>query len=144
MNTRPASSPAEHNSLVVNGAAVEAQLRELLQKRILILDGATGTMIQQYKLTEAQYRGERFADFHRDIKGNNELDDLYLADFLGEIKAYYNIGAITLDSVASNPQQLLDQLKTFDLRNLQFQKPLSFIHRQIRKHLIISDPFTFS
>ncbi|NQZ45258.1 MAG: gliding motility-associated ABC transporter substrate-binding protein GldG [Flavobacteriaceae bacterium] len=49
------------------------------------------------------------------IKGNNELDDLYLADFLGEIKAYYNIGAITLDSVASNPQQLLEQLKTFDL-----------------------------
>ena len=89
MNTRPASSPAEHNSLVVNGAAVEAQLRELLQKRILILDGATGTMIQQYKLTEAQYRGERFADFHRDIKGNNELLVLTQPAIMTEIHEQY-------------------------------------------------------
>ena len=42
---------------------VESQLRQLLEQRILILDGAMGTMIQQYKLTEADYRGERFADF---------------------------------------------------------------------------------
>ena len=42
---------------------LEKQLRKTLAKRILILDGAMGTMIQQYKLTEADYRGERFADF---------------------------------------------------------------------------------
>ncbi len=57
---------------------VEAQLRELLSKRILILDGAMGTMIQRYKLTEEDYRGSRFADFSvpgKDVfvKGNNEL-----------------------------------------------------------------------
>jgi 5-methyltetrahydrofolate--homocysteine methyltransferase len=44
-------------------ATTEEILRDLLAKRILILDGAMGTMIQQYKLTEADYRGERFADF---------------------------------------------------------------------------------
>ena len=49
------------------------QLPDILAKRIVILDGAMGTMIQRFKLNEAQYRGERFADFHKDIKGNNEL-----------------------------------------------------------------------
>jgi 5-methyltetrahydrofolate--homocysteine methyltransferase len=51
----------------------EARLRTLLEARILILDGAMGTMIQQHRLTEADFRGERFADFARDLKGNNEL-----------------------------------------------------------------------
>jgi len=45
----------------------------LLQKRILILDGAMGTMVQRYKLTEADYRGERFKEWPRDLKGNNDL-----------------------------------------------------------------------
>lgn len=49
------------------------------------------------------------------IKGNGELEDIYLADFLTSIRDYYNIGAITLDSVARNPQKTLDQLKGYDL-----------------------------
>ncbi|TFG75191.1 MAG: gliding motility-associated ABC transporter substrate-binding protein GldG [Flavobacteriales bacterium] len=49
------------------------------------------------------------------IKGNGELEDIYLADFLTSIRDYYNIGAITLDSVATDPQKVLDQLKTYDL-----------------------------
>ncbi|MCL6266208.1 gliding motility-associated ABC transporter substrate-binding protein GldG [Flagellimonas myxillae] len=49
------------------------------------------------------------------IKGNGELEDLYLADYLTTIRDYYNIGAITLDSVATNPQKVLDQLNGFDL-----------------------------
>ena len=48
-------------------------ITELLQKRILVLDGAMGTMIQRYKLEEADYRGERFKDFPYDLKGNNDL-----------------------------------------------------------------------
>ena len=48
-------------------------IEQLLQQRILILDGAMGTMVQRYKLTEADYRGKRFADWHRDLKGNNDL-----------------------------------------------------------------------
>lgn len=121
MNTRPASSPAEHNSLVVNGAAVEAQLRELLQKRILILDGATGTMIQQYKLTEAQYRGERFADFHRDIKGNNELLVLTQPAIMTEIHEKYlaagadiletnTFGATTVAQADYEMEHLVDEM----------------------------------
>ncbi len=49
------------------------------------------------------------------IKGNGELDDIFIADYLTSIRDYYNIGAITLDSVASNPQNVLEQLKNFDL-----------------------------
>ncbi len=49
------------------------------------------------------------------IKGNGELDDIFLGDFLTSIRDYYNIGAITLDSVATNPQNTLDRLKEFDL-----------------------------
>ena len=51
----------------------ETRLRDLLERRILILDGAMGTMIQRHRLDEAGYRGERFADLARDVKGNNEL-----------------------------------------------------------------------
>ncbi|MEJ1222397.1 gliding motility-associated ABC transporter substrate-binding protein GldG [Sediminicola sp. 1XM1-17] len=49
------------------------------------------------------------------IKGNGELEDIYIADYLTTIRDYYNLGAITLDSVATNPQKVLDQLKGFDL-----------------------------
>ena len=45
----------------------------LLNERILILDGGMGTMIQSFKLNEQDYRGERFADFPRQLKGNNDL-----------------------------------------------------------------------
>ncbi|MDT0539475.1 gliding motility-associated ABC transporter substrate-binding protein GldG [Croceitalea sp. P059] len=49
------------------------------------------------------------------IKGNGQLDDIYVADYLTSIREYYNIGAITLDSVDNNPQKVLDQLSNFDL-----------------------------
>ena len=57
------------NPHFTRGSALPA----LLQQRILIIDGAMGTMIQRYKLTEADYRGECFKDHPKDLKGNNEL-----------------------------------------------------------------------
>ncbi len=75
---------------------IEVQLRDLLKERILILDGAMGTMIQQYKLTEADYRNERFIDFKAPIgerelfvKGNNELLSLTQPDIVQEIHEQY-------------------------------------------------------
>ncbi|HSI44477.1 MAG TPA: methionine synthase [Methylotenera sp.] len=75
---------------------VEQKLRDLLAQRILILDGAMGTMIQQYKLTEADYRGTRFADFtapagERElfVKGNNELLTLTQPQVISEIHEKY-------------------------------------------------------
>ena len=49
------------------------QLHAAIRERILILDGAMGTMIQRYQLSEADYRGERFKDWPCDLKGNNDL-----------------------------------------------------------------------
>jgi len=64
-------------------------LPEILRTRIVILDGAMGTMIQRFKLTEEQYRGERFKDFHRDVKGNNELLSLTRPDVISSIHERY-------------------------------------------------------
>lgn len=66
-----------------------ANLPALLRQRILILDGAMGTMIQRYKLTEAQYRGERFAGHPVDVKGNNELLLLTAPEVIREIHEQY-------------------------------------------------------
>lgn len=69
-------------------------LKEILQERILVLDGAMGTMIQRYNLDEAGYRGERFSDYHRDIKGNNDLLSITQPDIIAEIhKEYLEAGA---------------------------------------------------
>ncbi|VFR17096.1 5-methyltetrahydrofolate--homocysteine methyltransferase [plant metagenome] len=58
-------------------------------RRILILDGAMGTMIQRYKLGEADFRGERFTDHHKDLKGDNELLSLVRPDVISEIHRQY-------------------------------------------------------
>ena len=67
----------------------ECRLPGILSRRIAILDGAMGTMIQQLKLTEAQFRGERFADFGRDVKGNNELLSLTRPDVIQAVHEKY-------------------------------------------------------
>ncbi len=72
----------------------------ILKQRIAILDGAMGTMIQRFKLSEAQYRGERFKDFPKDVKGNNELLSLTRPDVIRDIhEGYLAAGA---DMVETN------------------------------------------
>ncbi|MEY8876736.1 MAG: homocysteine S-methyltransferase family protein [Leptothrix sp. (in: b-proteobacteria)] len=66
-----------------------AQLPALLQQRILVLDGAMGTMVQRYKLDEAAFRGARFADHASDLKGNNDLLVLTRPDVIAEIHDQY-------------------------------------------------------
>src|SRR6478752_3915198 len=67
----------------------ESRLRSLLAGRILILDGAMGTMIQRRKLTEADFRGRRFADHPKDLQGNNDLLILTRPDVIGDIHRQY-------------------------------------------------------
>ena len=75
------------------------RLHELLAKRILLLDGAMGTMIQRHRLTEADFRGERFRDHRRDLKGNNDLLVLTRPDVIGEIhRAYLAAGADIIET----------------------------------------------
>ncbi len=66
-----------------------AALPQILQQRIVILDGAMGTMIQRYKLSEADYRGERFKDHAKDLKGNNDLLQITRPAVISEIHEQY-------------------------------------------------------
>jgi 5-methyltetrahydrofolate--homocysteine methyltransferase len=71
----------------------------ILAKRIAILDGAMGTMIQRFKLSEEQYRGEQFKDFHKDVKGNNELLSLTRPDVIRDIhEGYLAAGADLIET----------------------------------------------
>ncbi|HVK47886.1 MAG TPA: homocysteine S-methyltransferase family protein [Pseudobacter sp.] len=74
-------------------------IRKELSKRILVIDGAMGTMIQRYKLTEEDYRGERFKDWPSDIKGNNEILSLTKPEVIGAIhREYLEAGADILET----------------------------------------------
>jgi 5-methyltetrahydrofolate--homocysteine methyltransferase len=75
-------------------------LPTILKNRIMILDGAMGTMVQRFRLSEEQFRGERFKDFHRDVKGNNDLLSLTRPDIIQDIhEGYLAAGA---DMVETN------------------------------------------
>ena len=88
--TAPAS-----NRAYTRGAA----LPELLAQRIAIIDGAMGTMIQRYKLGEADFRGTRFADHPKDLKGNNDLLPLTRPQVIREIHdAYLAAGADIIET----------------------------------------------
>ncbi len=81
------------------------KIEKLLIDHILILDGAMGTMIQPYKLTEEDFRGERFKDHPKEVKGNNDLLVLTRPDIISDIhEAYLEAGAdiIETNSFSSN------------------------------------------
>ena len=69
-------------------------LKTLFKEKILVLDGAMGTMVQSYNLNEEDFRGDRFKDHEHDLKGNNDILCLVRPDLVGEIhKAYFDVGA---------------------------------------------------
>ncbi|MDE0739383.1 MAG: methionine synthase [Planctomycetota bacterium] len=82
-----------------NNPAIEESLRAALADRILVLDGAMGTMIQAHPLTEDDFRGERFSDHSRELKGNNDLLSLTRADLIGDIhRAFLEAGADIIET----------------------------------------------
>ncbi|GGO63450.1 homocysteine S-methyltransferase family protein [Bowmanella pacifica] len=94
-------------------------IEEALKSRILILDGAMGTMIQQYKLEEADYRGTRFADWHMDIKGNNDLLVLTQPDMIREIhEKYLAAGADILETNTFNATSIA--MADYDMQSLVY------------------------
>ncbi|MBL8442314.1 MAG: homocysteine S-methyltransferase family protein, partial [Betaproteobacteria bacterium] len=80
-----------------------AELSSLLAQRLLVLDGAMGTMIQRHSLTESDYRGERFKAHPHDVKGNNDLLVLTRPDVIGGIhREYLEAGADILETCTFN------------------------------------------
>ena len=74
-------------------------VQQALKERILIIDGAMGTMIQRHKLEEADYRGTRFKDWHSDVKGNNDLLSITQPEIIIAIHLQYlNAGADIIET----------------------------------------------
>src|SRR5882762_2276775 len=78
---------------------VKRELDSLLAKRILVLDGAMGTMVQRYQLTEADFRGERFKTHSKDLRGNNDVLVLTRPDVISAIhRQYLEAGADIIET----------------------------------------------
>jgi 5-methyltetrahydrofolate--homocysteine methyltransferase len=97
-----------------------AALKEAAKKRVLILDGAMGTMIQRYKLDEAGYRDERFKDHPRDLKGNNDLLVLTQPGIISKIhNAYLEAGADIVETNTFNAQAISQS--DYGLENIAYE-----------------------
>lgn len=95
-------------------------IREELDKRILIIDGAMGTMIQRYKLAEKDYRGERFANWHTDVKGNNDLLSITQPQIITEIhKQYLDAGADIIETNTFNSTAI--SMADYDMQSLAYE-----------------------
>ncbi len=95
-------------------------IEQLLSERILIIDGAMGTMIQRYKLSEADYRGDRFKDWPSDIKGNNDLLCLTQPQIIKAIhKEYLEAGADIIETNTFNAQRV--SLADYNMQSLAYE-----------------------
>ena len=118
-----------HRSVIlvsnIRSPQLEAQsflmnIKQQLEKRILIIDGAMGTMIQRYKLSEADYRGERFKDWPSDLKGNNDLLCLTQPHIIKEIhKKYLEAGADIIETNTFNTQKI--SLADYGMQSLAYE-----------------------
>jgi 5-methyltetrahydrofolate--homocysteine methyltransferase len=109
------------------------RIREELQKRILVIDGAMGTMIQAYKLDEAGYRGERFKDFQHSLKGNNDLLSITRPDIVEDIHIHYlESGADIIETNTFNAQRV--SMADYHMEDLSYE--LNFESAKIARNAI--------
>ena len=95
-------------------------LKELLQQHILVIDGAMGTMIQRYKLNEADYRGEQFKNWHKDVKGNNDMLCITQPHIIEEIHLkYLQAGANILETNTFSAQRI--SMADYDMQDYSYQ-----------------------
>lgn len=95
-------------------------IHDLLKERILIIDGAMGTMIQRYKLQEKDYRGERFKDWHKDVKGNNDLLSITQSEIVEEIhKQYLEAGADIIETNTFSSTSIAQA--DYDMQSLAYE-----------------------
>ena len=112
-------------------------IREELKKRILVIDGAMGTLIQRYQLTEEDFRGERFKDHPSDVKGNNDLLNLTRPDIIRAIhKEYLEAGADIIETNTFSTQRI--SLADYHMEDLAYE--LSYEGARIARE--IADEYT--
>src|SRR5258707_1542125 len=97
-----------------------SDIKKILEERILVIDGAMGTMIQQHKLSEADYRGSRFANWEHDLKGNNDLLCLTQPDIIKNIHLQYlGAGADIIETNTFNAQKI--SLADYHMQELAYE-----------------------
>src|ERR1051326_5492400 len=102
-------------------------LQQLLRERIVIIDGAMGTMIQQHTLDEAAYRGERFKNWPRDLKGNNDLLSLTQPGIIQEIhRQYFEAGADIIETNTFTSTSI--SMADYGMEKLAFELNLAAAH----------------
>lgn len=134
--TPPANFPYQDRQ-----ATNKARLAGLLKQRILFLDGAMGTEIQNYKLIEADYRGERFAGFGRDVKGNNDLLVLTQPHIIRDIhRSYLEAGADIIETNSFNGTQI--SMADYGMENLAYEinKSAAALARQVCDEVTATNP----
>lgn len=107
-------------------------LDKALQERILILDGAMGTMLQRYKFSEEDFRGDRFKDFHTSVKGNNDLLSLTQPKAIAEVHAkYFEAGADIVETNTFSGTTIA--MADYDMQDLVYE--LNFESAKIAKQV---------
>jgi len=114
-----------------------ANIYEEIQKRILVLDGAMGTMLQQYKFSEEDFRGERFKDFHIPLQGNNDLLSITQPQAIKDIHAkYFEAGADIVETNTFSGTTIA--MADYELEDLVYE--LNFQSAKIARE--VADEFT--
>ena len=120
---------------------VYQQIHRLLEQRILILDGGMGTMLQSYKLSEADFRGERFADHPCDVKGNNDLLSLTQPQIIRDIhRAYFEAGADIVETNTFNGTSIA--MADYQMEDLVYElnKVSAELAREVADEFTKADP----
>lgn len=108
-------------------------IQEELEKRILVIDGAMGSMIQQYKLSEKDFRGKRFADWHKDLQGNNDLLSITQPQIIKAIhKEYLKSGADIIETNTFSDTSIA--MADYDMQELVYE--LNFESAKIAREAI--------
>jgi len=116
---------------------MKKKIEEIVKERILILDGAMGTMIQTYKLSEQDYRGDRFADYHMDIKGNNDVLSITQPHIIEKIHGQFlEAGADIIETNTFNANSISQD--DYDMPSLAYE--LNLASAQIARK--IADEYT--
>ncbi|WP_427980395.1 methionine synthase [Agarivorans sp.] len=121
--------------------SVRQTLENQLSQRIMIIDGGMGTMIQSYKLEEADYRGERFADWHTDVKGNNDMLVLSQPKIIADIhREYLLAGADIVETNTFNATTIAMADYDMQAHSAEINREAARIARQVADEVTALNP----
>jgi 5-methyltetrahydrofolate--homocysteine methyltransferase len=120
---------------------MKKNIQSIAKDRILVLDGAMGTMIQRYKLSEEDFRGERFVDFHKPLQGNNDLLVLTQPQIIRDIhRAYFKAGADIVETNTFNSNRISQA--DYDMQELSYELNVEAarIASEVAREYTLSNP----